>query len=80
MGGNWSRNGECLKKEGGSWSWDCRGLNDITTTAPQPTASISQRAMEIVGVGTSGYLTPTSPYLLYGAGAVGLYVLYKLMK
>ena len=24
LGGNWSGNGECLKKEGGSWSWDCR--------------------------------------------------------
>lgn len=27
VGGNWSSNGECLKKEGGSWSWDCRALN-----------------------------------------------------
>ena len=24
LGGNWSGNGECLKKDGGSWSWDCR--------------------------------------------------------
>lgn len=27
VGGNYNHNGECLKKEGGSWSWDCRALN-----------------------------------------------------
>ena len=30
MQGNWHANGECTKKEGGSWSWDCRDLNKIT--------------------------------------------------
>ena len=24
LGGNWYQNGECLKKEGGSYSWDNR--------------------------------------------------------
>ena len=24
IGGNWNQNGECLKRGGGSWSWDCR--------------------------------------------------------
>jgi hypothetical protein len=27
LGGNWSTDGECLKKYGGSYSWDCRDLN-----------------------------------------------------
>jgi hypothetical protein len=28
LDGNFSSNGECTKKTGGSWSWDCRNLND----------------------------------------------------
>lgn len=27
LGGNFHGNGECTKKQGGSYSWDCRGLN-----------------------------------------------------
>ena len=27
LNGNWYPGGECLKAEGGSWSWDCRALN-----------------------------------------------------
>lgn len=27
LSGNWHGNGECTKRTGGSWSWDCRGLN-----------------------------------------------------
>jgi len=27
IGGNWYGNGECIKPGGGSYSWDCRGLN-----------------------------------------------------
>lgn len=26
LGGNWYENGECLKKEGGSYSWDNRTI------------------------------------------------------
>jgi hypothetical protein len=29
LGGNWYGNGECLKKEGGSWSGECGVLNSI---------------------------------------------------
>ena len=25
--GNWAPNGECIKKEGGSWSWECRDVD-----------------------------------------------------
>jgi hypothetical protein len=34
LGGNFYANGECIKKGGGSWSWDCRTLN-----GPAPTAA-----------------------------------------
>ena len=27
LNGNWSPNGECIKKGGGSWSWDCRNID-----------------------------------------------------
>jgi len=27
LGGNWAPNGECIKKQGGSWSWDCRNID-----------------------------------------------------
>jgi hypothetical protein len=27
IGGNWYGNGDCIKSGGGSYSWDCRGLN-----------------------------------------------------
>lgn len=43
IGGNWYPNGECLKKNGGSWSDDCRpqyllraGSSDTTQIPPQP--------------------------------------------
>ena len=78
LGGNWYSNGECLKKTGGSFSYDCRGLNETTTTAP-PMADISHKAVEMV----KSALPPTlsqSPYLMYGVGAVGVYVLFKLLK
>jgi hypothetical protein len=29
LGGILSPNGECMRKEGGSFSWDCRGLNPV---------------------------------------------------
>jgi len=34
LSGNWVTNGECLKPEGGSFSWDCRSLN-----LPKPAAT-----------------------------------------
>jgi len=30
LGGSFAANGECLRKEGGSFSWDCRAVNDDT--------------------------------------------------
>jgi hypothetical protein len=34
IGGNYYDNGECLKRGGGSYSWDCRGLNAMNTVNP----------------------------------------------
>ncbi len=34
LGGVWQPNGECLKPGGGSWSWECRGLNPPTQVPP----------------------------------------------
>lgn len=37
LGGTWSTNGECIKRSGGSYSWDCRCLNNPPPpTCPQP--------------------------------------------
>jgi hypothetical protein len=27
LNGNWSASGECAKKTGGSWTWDCRNID-----------------------------------------------------
>lgn len=34
IGGTYISNGECLRKGGGSYSWDCRSLNDNTPKFP----------------------------------------------
>jgi len=34
--GNFHGNGECTKKEGGSYSWDCRNVNDATCVKRVP--------------------------------------------
>ena len=36
LGGNSAGNGECLKPQGGSYSWDCRALNVPITQKPAP--------------------------------------------
>ncbi len=40
--GSWSANGECIKKRGGSWSWDCGQL--LKTAAPVSAAPSGSRA------------------------------------
>jgi len=37
--GSWSANGECIKRGGGSWSWDCGQL--LKTAAPVSAAPVS---------------------------------------
>lgn len=36
LGGNFAGNGECLKQQGGSYSWDCRTLNLPRSAQPAP--------------------------------------------
>ena len=45
LGGNIQRNGECLKQQGGSYSWDCRSLNlpRAVQTAPATTCTPDSR-------------------------------------
>jgi hypothetical protein len=38
LGGNFAGKGECLKKGGGSFTWDCRDLPDTPPTTPSTTA------------------------------------------
>jgi len=33
LNGEWHNNGECYKRSGGNYSWECRDLNKMTTTA-----------------------------------------------
>jgi len=33
LGGNFYPNGECIKREGGSFSWECRELNKVTNSS-----------------------------------------------
>lgn len=49
--GNWYSNGECLNPLGGSYSWDCRGLNaplppvPITTCTPDARGNLSRACL-----------------------------------
>jgi hypothetical protein len=44
LGGNSAGNGECLKPQGGSYSWDCRGLNAPITQKPVPVTACTPDA------------------------------------
>jgi hypothetical protein len=65
LGGNFSANGECLKKEGGSFSWDCRSLN----------SSVSPFANSMMGSSSSSMTIPT--YVWIGGALVAAYFLMK---
>lgn len=41
IGGTYISNGECLRKGGGSYSWDCRSLNDTTPKFPPITLNVT---------------------------------------
>ena len=58
MGGISSPNGECLKSGGGSWSYDCRGLNadggKHTGLAPPPSLALSRYCPHLYQLPESG--------------------------
>lgn len=68
LGGEWYPNGECIKPEGGSFSYDCRFLNtetcsDTKPTAPAPKPKIQPKIYKIKLIrkdGTVETVTATS--------------------
>jgi len=69
LGGNHYANGECLKPEGGSWSWDCRDLNN------QP-SQVSPQALSLLPKSSGGMMSTTT-YVLIGGALVAAYLLMK---
>jgi hypothetical protein len=67
LGGNHYPSGECLKSEGGSYSWDCRDLNNQSS-------AISPLAQSLLPSPTTSY---SRGYWLAGGAAVLLYYLMK---
>ena len=65
LGGNHYPSGECLKPEGGSWSWDCRDLNQRSVVSPL--------AQSLVPSPTTHW----NYYWLLGGAAVAVYYLMK---
>lgn len=59
LGGNPAGNGECLKPQGGSYSWDCRNLNApiaaqpvvVTTCTPDARGNLSRACLIQVALG-----------------------------
>ena len=69
LNGIWHGNGECSKKEGGSYSYDCRYLNSLPD--PQPPAAVAGAAA--AGGGGSSMI----PLVLAAAVAAGAYMYMK---
>lgn len=70
QGGIFHSNGECSKREGGSWSWDCRDLPDRTapfmsTALPSVTMPVD---VETIKEGFDEYKW----YILGGVAVVGV--------
>ena len=72
LGGNWFGNGECLKKEGGSFSWDCRN------EAPSVTAAASRVVSSTAQALSSNVVTANNNWMWIGAGLAGAYVLLRM--
>jgi len=78
LSGNWFGNGECLKKTGGSFSWDCRNeAPSITAAASRVVSSTAQTLTSSVG-GSSMMLTSGNSWMWIGAGLVGAYALLRM--
>jgi hypothetical protein len=73
LGGNYSANGECTKKTGGSFTWDCRNVSDtpaVTPPTPGAGASTPPTTGRTAG-GTTGGTSVTSPAPNAGGGGKG---------
>lgn len=72
LNGIWHGNGECSKKEGGSYSYDCRYLNSLPD--PQPPAAMGAAAG---GAAAAGGGNSMMPLVLAAAVAAGAYMYMK---
>lgn len=72
MGGTYHASGECTKKEGGSFSWDCRGLNSSS-----PVSSVAQSLADSMPGSSSSSSMMSSTYLWIGGAALVAYFLMK---
>ena len=87
LGGMYHGNGECTKPEGGSWSWDCRGLNSQTGggapvvavgQAGSASGMISTMAQTVSGPASEGGMALDWKWVV--GGAVVAYAAYKIRK
>ena len=77
LGGNWLGNGECLKKEGGSFSWDCRNeAPSVTAAASRVVSSTAQTLTS--NMASSSMFTSSNSWMWIGAGLAGAYVLLRM--
>ena len=67
IGGVWQPNGECLKPGGGSWSWECRGLNPPTQVTP----TIVERSPNASSPNASGSMPPQTTMVAISPDASG---------
>jgi hypothetical protein len=78
-GGLWHANGECSKAGGGSYSYDCRGMNtDPGAIAHAASKKAVQATQEAVSTATN-WLSEYRWYVA-GAGVVGGVLWWKLSK
>jgi hypothetical protein len=57
--GAWYESGECLKLGGGSWSYDCRGLNSQSSPSPSPSSSPAAPSSSPASPSPSSSSSPT---------------------
>lgn len=75
LGGIYHGNGECTKREGGSYSWDCR--NEPMSSQAKATESsslVSATAEKMAVIMPSSY---NMSWVWIAGGALGVYALYR---
>jgi hypothetical protein len=72
LGGIWSPNGECTKKEGGSFSYECRDLNNQAVPVPVQAPQAGFQAIKSMTPPPSVAPTPVAPTPASSAAALTL--------
>jgi hypothetical protein len=73
LGGTYGGNGECLKKEGGSWSWDCRNEANVMATGGSLISGIAEQL-------SGGSSVMMIPAWCWAAGAVVGVVAWRMLR